>query len=160
MGKPCANRRTKLQNISNPGNSSRHTPTLRTRPSRAWIEPFLIPKHHTSLFTSDAIPNGFQVFPGGRMDASLCPKLVRRNLIPMSSICSQRIQSRVGLPASPGSGLIGGRAGASRNLQASEQGSSEKGFSLHRPVREHDIHGDQEGRLLSTSGESETIEPV
>ena len=85
----------------------------------------------------------------------------------MGSLCGQRIQSRVGLPASLGSGpalhstpSIGGRAGGSRDLQASEQGSSEKGFSLHRPVREQDIHGDQEGRLLSTSGESETIEPV
>ena len=73
----------------------------------------------------------------------------------MGSICGQRIQSRVGLPASPGSGpalhstpSIGGRAGGSRDLQASEQGSSEKGFSLHRPVREQDIHGDQEGRLV------------
>ena len=82
----------------------------------------------------------------------------------MGSICGQRIQSRVGLPASPGSGpalhstpSIGGRAGGSRDLLASEQGSSEKGFSLHRPVREQDIHGDQEGRLL---GEFETIDPV
>ena len=61
-----------------------HTQDKTKHSSRAWIEPFLIPNHHTSLFTSDAVPNGSKVFPGGRKAASLFPQLVRHNFIPMA----------------------------------------------------------------------------